>query len=385
MSEEKEMVSMRDFYEILEIERTATSAEIKKAYRKKAKQYHPDLHPGDDEAEHKFKEVNLAYEVLSDESKRRTYDVYGEEGIKNDFTSGGGGFSGGFGDIFGDLFDMFGGGFGANFSGGNQAKAPRDGAHIRYDLNLTFKEAVFGTEKDIQIRRTENCSHCHGTGAEDDTKIHTCETCGGSGQVRQSTASAFGRFMRVVPCDTCGGTGTVIEAPCKHCKGSGKETVNRTLHLRIPAGVDDQSVMTMAGEGHAGDNGGQAGTVYVYLHVEEDDIFTRRGNNLYVDIPIRYEDAVLGGTIQVPTLKEIIDYDIPAGTQSGKDFRIQGEGVPFLRRKGAGDLIFTVKILVPTKVSDEERELLEQLRSEIGNKKTEQEKGFLQKLKDFFE
>lgn len=379
------MVFMRDLYEVLEIERTATSSEIKKAYRKKAKQYHPDLHPGDEEAETKFKEVNFAYEVLSDETKKRTYDTYGEDGLKNDFGASGGGDFGGFGDIFGDIFDMFGGGFGANFSGGNTAKAPRDGAHIRYDLNLTFKEAVFGTEKDIQIRRTEECSRCHGSGAEDEESVHTCKTCGGSGQVRQATSSAFGRFMRVVPCSDCGGTGTVIEKPCKHCHGSGRETVNRKLHIRIPAGVDGRSVITMSGEGHAGENGGQPGTVYIYLHIEEDNVFSREGNDLHVDIPIRYEDAVLGGTIKVPTLKEIIDYDIPAGTQSGETFTIKGEGVPFLRRKGAGDLLFTVKILVPTNVSDKERELLEELRNQKGESKTEQEKGFLQKLKDFFD
>lgn len=379
------MVFMRDLYEILEVERSASASEIKKAYRKKAKQYHPDLHPGDEEAEHKFKEVNFAYEVLSDDTKKRTYDMYGEDGLKNDYASGGGGFSGGFSDIFGDIFDIFGGGFGANFSGAATARAPRDGANIRYDLHLSFKEAVFGTEKDIQIRRTESCSRCHGSGAEDEQSIHTCSTCGGSGQVRQATSSAFGRFMRVVPCEDCSGTGTIIEEPCKHCGGSGREIINRKLHVRIPQGVDNRSVITMSGEGHAGENGGQAGTVYIYLHIEDDEIFTREGNNLYVDIPVRYEDAVLGATIQVPTLKEIIDYHIPAGTQSGKTFNIKGEGVPYLRRKGAGDLIFTVKILVPTKISDEERELLEKLRNRDGKEQTEQEKGFLQKIKDFFE
>lgn len=377
------MVCMRDFYEILEIEREASMTEVKKAYRKKAKQYHPDLHPGDEEAEHKFKEVNLAYEVLSDESKRQTYDLYGEDGLRNEYAGGGGGF--GFGDIFGDLFDIFGGGFGANFSSGNTAKAPRDGGHIRYDLNLTFKEAVFGTEKDIQIRRTETCSRCGGTGAEEGTDIHTCDKCGGSGQVREGTNSAFGRFVRVVPCDECGGTGKIIEEPCKHCKGAGRETINRKLHIRIPAGVDDRSVITMTGEGHAGENGGQPGTVYVYLHIEEDAIFKRLGQDLYVEIPIRYEDAVLGGTIQVPTLKEIIDYEIPAGTQGGETFRIEGEGVPYLRREGAGDLLFTVNILVPKKISREYREQLESLRAVAGGKKSEDEKGFLQKIKDFFE
>lgn len=375
---------MKNFYDLLEVEKNASASEIKKAYRKKAKQCHPDLHPGDEEAEKLFKEVNFAYEVLSDEEKRRTYDLYGEEGLRADFAGGGGGFSG-FGDIFSDIFDMFGGGFSANFSSGNQAKAPRDGADIRYDLSLSFKEAVFGTEKNISIRRVEVCSHCDGTGAEKDSKVHTCDKCGGSGQVREGRNSAFGRFVQVVTCDKCGGSGEIIEKPCGHCRGSKFETFNRTIQVKIPAGVDNNSVISLQGEGHHGENGGRPGSVYVYLHVEEDEVFKRKGSNLYVNIPIRYPDAVLGGVVKIPTLEKVVDYDIPAGTRAGDTFRIEGEGVPFLRTKGKGDLFFKVDIIIPQKVSAEEREILEKLRDATGNHYKEQEKGFFAKLKDLFD
>lgn len=375
---------MRNFYDILEVEKTASASEIKKAYRKKAKQCHPDLHPGDEEAEQLFKEVNLAYEVLSDENKRKTYDLYGEDGLKADFANGSSGF-GGFGDIFGDLFDMFGGGFSANFSSGNNAKAPREGADIRYDLKLNFKEAVFGTEKDISIRRVESCTHCNGTGAEDGSSVHTCEKCGGSGQVREGRNSAFGRFVQVVTCDECGGSGEVIESPCSHCKGSKYETFSRTIHVKIPAGVDGRSVISLKGEGHEGENGGPPGTLYVYLHVEEDEVFKREGSDLFVHIPIRYSDAVLGGTIKIPTLEKIIDYEIPEATKGGETFRIKGEGVPYLRKEGKGDLYFSVEIIIPEKVSTEEKELLEKLRDLSGNHFKEQEKGFFAKLKDLFD
>ncbi|MCD1146852.1 molecular chaperone DnaJ [Peptoniphilus sp. KCTC 25270] len=376
---------MRDFYELLEIEKTATKAEIKKAYRKKAKQCHPDLHPGDEEAERTFKEVNFAYEVLSDEQKRKTYDMYGEEGLRSDFGAQGGAGFGGFGDFFGDIFDMFGGGFSANFNSGNQAKAPRQGGDIQYNLRLTFKEAVFGAKKEITIRRIEECSHCHGTGAEEGSEVHKCENCGGSGQVREGRNSAFGRFVQVVPCPVCGGTGEIIEEPCKKCNGVGKEYFNRKIEVNIPAGVDSRSVITLRGEGHVGENGGQPGSIYVYLEIEEDEIFKRNGSDLFVEIPIRYSDAVLGGTIKVPTLEKIMDYEIPAGTSGGETFRVKGQGVPFLRREGKGDLYFKVEIIVPQKVSQEERELLESLRDLSGNQIKEQEKGFFAKLKDLFD
>ncbi|MDO5301726.1 MAG: molecular chaperone DnaJ [Tissierellia bacterium] len=380
---------MRDFYEILEVSRSATDVEIKKAYRKKAKQYHPDLHPGDEDAEQRFKEVNTAYEVLSDATKRKRYDMYGEAGIDPNAQAQGG-YSGGFGDIFGDIFDIFGGGFsGGGFGGGYSAspgaKAPRKGADIRYDLNLSFKEAVFGTEKEIPIRRTETCGHCHGTGAEEGTSVHSCEKCHGTGQIRQTTSSAFGRFVQVVPCDVCGGTGEIIEEPCSVCHGHGVETKNRKLNVKIPAGVDERSVISLKGEGHAGEHGGGAGSVYVYLHIAEDEIFKRDGADLFVDVPIHYVDAVLGGNIRIPTLEKIVDYAIPAGTQGGDTFSLRGQGVPRLRREGRGNLYFTVSIFVPDKVSDDEKKLLEELRHVSSPKMKEREKGFFEKLKDFFD
>lgn len=373
---------MRDFYEILEVSRSATQEEIKRSYKKLAKKYHPDLNQGDEEAETKFKEINLAYEVLSDEQKRSTYDAYGEDGLNGDF--GAGGF-GGFGDIFGDIFDIFGngGGFRDSYSSRNH-NIPTKGQDIRYDVTLDFRDAVFGTEKEINVRRQENCSRCHGTGQEEGSSKHTCEKCHGTGQVKVQTNSAFGRFVRVVTCDACNGTGEIIDEPCHKCKGTGKELNTKKINVKIPAGVDNNTVISMKGEGHAGENGGPNGDLFVYISVRADSVFNRVGQDLYINIPITYMDAVLGGTIKVPTLKSLVDYDIPKGTQQGTTFKLKGEGVSYLRREGKGDLYFTVDIIVPKKITDEQRELLEELRNK--SKNTEEEnKGFFAKVKEFFE
>lgn len=376
---------MRDFYEILEVQRNATSAEIKKSYKKLAKKYHPDLNPDDKEAENKFKEINIAYEVLSDENKRENYDRYGEDGIKGDFS---GGF-GGFGDIFGDIFDIFsGGGFSSSESYENRKDVPVQGADIRVEVNLDFREAVFGVEKKISIRRQEECKTCHGKGTENESSIHTCEKCHGTGQMKVQSSSPFGRVVRVVACDECSGTGEIIENPCKKCHGTGKETANRKINVKIPAGVDNNTVITMQAEGHSGENGGPNGDLYIYLNVKEDSVFKRYGNDLYLEMPISYVDAVLGGTIKVPTLTELIDFEIPKGTQGGTKFKIKSEGVPYVKREGKGDLYIIVDIIVPKKVSDEQKELLEDLRNKGSNGNDEikkERKGFFEKFKEFFE
>ena len=375
---------MRDFYEILEVTRESSTEEIKKSYKKLAKKYHPDLNPGDEEAENKFKEINIAYEVLSDDSKRRNYDAYGEDGIKGDFS---GGF-GGFGDIFGDIFDMFGGGFSSRDTYEDRRDIPVQGDDIRYEINLDFREAVFGTEKKISIRRKEECRTCHGKGTEDESSVHTCEKCHGTGQMKVQSSSPFGRVVRVVTCDECNGTGEVIEKPCKKCHGSGKETVNRKINVKIPAGVDNNNVITMQGEGHSGENGGPNGNLYIYLNVKEDSVFKRHGNDLYLEMPISYVDAVLGGTIKVPTLNALEDFEIPKGTQGGTKFKIKGEGIPYIKREGKGDLYFIVDIIVPKKVSDEQKELLKSLRDKGSNGDEEikkERKGFFEKFKELFE
>ncbi|KGF10697.1 molecular chaperone DnaJ [Tissierellia bacterium S5-A11] len=373
---------MRDFYEILGIKKEATQREIKKAYRIQAKKYHPDLNPGDKEAEQQFKEVSLAYEVLSDESKRQNYDLYGEDSLKDGF-AGQGGF-GGFGDIFGDLFDIFGGGFSGNYASNNQ-KVPKRGGDIRADVQLDFKEAVFGCEKDVNIRRTETCRSCQGSGAEEGTEIHKCERCHGSGQVRESRQSPFGRVVQVVPCPDCQGKGEVIETPCSYCHGSGREIFSRKIHVHIPKGVNNKSILSMPGEGNHGENGGPAGDLYIYISVKEDPIFKRKGHDIYIDLPVSYMDAVLGAKIEVPTLDSIESFDLPPGTVGGKIFSLPGKGVPKLQSVGRGDFYFRVEIIVPQKISKRQRELLEELRGESPSEAKTERKGFFDRVKEWFE
>lgn len=372
---------MRDFYEILEIERSATAADIKKSYRRLAKKYHPDLNPDNEEAEYKFKEVNLAYEVLIDDTKRRNYDLYGEDGIRDDFRDGG---FGGFGDIFGDIFDIFGGGFSGNYQA-ERDNMPQKGSDIRYNLELEFREAVFGTDKEITIRREEECATCNGEGSKPGTHKHTCEKCKGTGQVREGSRSPFGRFVRVVACDQCNGTGEIIEEPCTSCHGSGRQIFSRKLNVKIPPGVDNRSIISLREEGHAGYNKGPSGDLYIYISVREDEVFKRRGSDIYLEMPISYTDAVLGGEIKVPNLTGVTDFEIPEGTQGGTTFKIKKEGVPFLQREGRGDLYFTVDIIVPKKISAEQRELLEKFKDISGSHVKEERKGFFERFKDLFD
>lgn len=371
---------MRDFYEILEVDRNATLNDIKRSYRKLAKECHPDLHPDDAECEARFKEITTAYEVLVDEDKRQIYDRYGEDGLKGNIGSGD--YSG-FGDIFNDIFDMF-GGFGGSTYTRRNPNAPMDGADVGVRVNLTFKEAMFGVEKEIQISREEDCKVCDGKKTEKPEAKHTCPTCKGSGQVRQVSNSFMGQVVRMTTCPTCKGEGEIIDEPCKACDGSGREQVNKKIKVNIPKGVDNGTVMTIRNEGHKGINGGYPGDVLLQLSVEGDEIFSRRGNDLFVEVPISYSQAVLGDTIKVPTITEVMDYEIPSGTESGKVFKIPGKGAPRLQRSGFGDLYATVKINVPKKVSKEEKELLEKLMEHNGEFRQETDKGFFEKIKDLF-
>lgn len=373
---------MKDLYEILNIDRNATQDEIKKAYRQLAKKYHPDLNPDDAEAEQKFKEINSAYEVLSDADKRARYDRFGHAGV--DPQAGGGAGFGGFDDIFGDIFDIFGSGFGSGFSRSSRRNGPVRGADLRYDLNLEFKEAVFGIEKEIQIRRSEECSTCNGSGAKPGTQKETCSNCNGTGEVRYAQQTPFGQFVRVGTCDVCHGTGETIEEKCPTCHGSGREIKDKKLKVKIPAGVNNGSVISLKGEGESGQRGGSPGDLYIYINVKEDPVYTREGNNLFIDIPISFTEATLGAEIEVPTLEGVEKFHIPEGTQTGTQFRLKNKGVPNLRGGGRGHLFFTVNIETPTGLTERQRELLIEFAKESGETHEKRKKGFFKKVKDAF-
>jgi molecular chaperone DnaJ len=372
---------LKDYYEILNVSKDASLDEIKAAYRKLAKKYHPDLNPNDKEAEQKFKEINEAYEVLSDPEKRRRYDMFGEAGV-----NGQGGYSQdftGFGDIFDDIFDMFTGGFGrATHRARNYG--PVKGADLRYDLTLEFEEAVFGAEKEIQIRRSESCSTCNGTGVKPGSSKETCSKCNGSGEVRYAQRTPFGQFVRVATCDMCGGTGEIIKEKCVSCNGTGKVLKNKRIKVKIPAGVDTGSIISVKGEGEAGDRGGPPGDLYVYITVKPHKVFKRKGNDIFLTVPISFTEACLGAEIEVPTLEGIEKFDLPAGTQSGEEFKLKNKGVPNVRGIGRGDLYFKVKIQVPKKLTDRQRELLIELDKEFNINRKQEKKSFFKKMKDAF-
>ncbi|MCI5643346.1 MAG: molecular chaperone DnaJ [Peptoniphilus sp.] len=376
---------MRNFYEILEVKKNATKEELKKSYKKLAKKYHPDLNPGDEDAEAKFKEISYAYEVLSDDEKRQIYDVYGEEGLKGNVGGSGAGGFGGFSDIFDDIFDIFGGSRSNRYEYTNRKDIPKKGPDTRVDVTLDFFEAIFGVEKEITVKVKEKCEHCNGTKMEPGTEKHKCDKCNGTGQVTSEQNTPFGRFVRTSSCDKCNGTGEVIEKPCKKCGGKGTVLKSKKLKVNIPKGVDTGNIISLRGQGSVGENGGENGDVFVYIRVRSDAVFKREGNDIYLDIPISYPDAVLGAKIKVPTLKKIVDYDIPKGTTGGTVFRLKGEGVPYVNRENQrGDLFFKVNIIIPKKVSDEQRKLLEELR-ETEPEVEENKKSFLDKLKDLFD
>lgn len=377
---------MRDLYEILEIERNASQDEIKKNYRKMAKKYHPDLNPDNEEASERLKEINLAYEVLSDPDKRSKYDTYGDAIFSGAGTTGGAGsYGGGFGDIFSDIFsDFFGGSAGGGF-GQRAYRGPVKGADIRKDITIEFNEAVFGTEKEISLRREETCKTCEGTGAKEGTSAKTCPTCGGSGRVSTTQDSPFGRFVRQSTCPTCHGTGEIIEEKCETCAGAGVEIKNRKLKVKITPGVDNGSIIQLQGEGHAGERGGPNGDLYIVLSVKPHAIFQRQGLDIFYELPISFSQAALGDELQIPVLDGLLDYTIPEETQTGSTFKVKGKGVPSPRGGRVGDLYFSVVIQTPKDLTDRQKELLQEFDEIGGTHAKGAKKGFFDKVKDIFD
>ena len=372
----------RDYYEVLGVEKGASADEIKRAYRKSAMKYHPDRNPGDKTAEEKFKEVGEAYEVLSDDEKRARYDQYGFAGVDPNFGAGqsGGGFGGGFGD-FGDIFsEFFGGG---SSSRGSSRNAPRRGENVMTHLELTFEEAAFGCEKEVASQRIENCASCKGTGSADGT-VETCTQCGGSGQVR-TTQNFMGIAMQsTATCPRCGGQGKVIKTPCNTCRGKGKVRRSNKVNVKIPAGVDAGQSVRVRGEGCVGSNGGPGGDLLVEIYIKKHPIFTREDRDVLCEVPISFTQAALGAKIQVPTLDGRVEFEIPEGTQTGKEFTLRDKGIPEInnpRRRGSHR--FTVVVETPTKLTKEQKDLLRQL--EGGMEESPKRQKFKKNLKDFFD
>jgi molecular chaperone DnaJ len=371
-------MSNRDYYEILGVGRNASEDEIKTAFRKLARQYHPDVSKEPD-AEEKFKEINEAYGVLSDADKRARYDRFGKEGLGNM----GGGFhdySADFGDLFEELFGQFGFGMGGSRRGGR--KTPRRGRDLQMEVSLKFEEAVFGVEKEIEFSRDETCSTCGGSGAEPGTTPTKCSTCGGQGEVRTVRQTFLGQMMQTSVCPACQGRGEVIVNPCKTCHGGGLEHKKVKKSVQIPAGVDHGTQIRLAGEGGPGANGGPMGNLFLVLNVQPHKYFKRRENDILLNLDINMAQAALGAEIKVPTVDGDESLKIPAGTQPGKIFNMKGKGVPHLRRSGRGDQKVIVNVEVPTKLTKEQRELMEKLAETLGTTVKPKEKGFIDWLND---
>lgn len=366
---------MSDYYDTLGLSRSASTDEIKKAYRKLAMKYHPDRNPDDKAAEEKFKEATEAYEVLSDTEKRRIYDTYGREGLLNSGYRGPGNFE----DIFSSFSDIFSDIFGGGFGRRQNRHGPRPGADLRYDITISFMEAVHGTNKEVELTKRETCWTCEGSGLRPGYRPEVCRTCQGRGQV----VRAQGFFRVSTPCPNCRGEGELITEPCNDCNGVGLVEKRKKVSLKIPAGVDTGSQMRLRGEGEGGRRGGGSGDLYVVIHVEPHDFFQREGDNIYCQVPISFDQAALGFQIKVPTIHGHANLAIPKGTQSGQMFTLKNEGVPYLRGHGRGDMIIEIKVVTPTKLTKRQKELLKEF-GEIERQKSrgenDSEEGLLKKL-----
>ncbi len=357
----------RDYYEVLGVKKGATADEIKKAYRKITKENHPDLHPGDKAREERFKEANEAYEILSDEEKRRKYDQFGHAAFDPNAAYGGAGFDGfgDLGDIFGDIFGGFGGfgGFGAQTRNPN---APRRGENVRAGVNISFEEAAFGCDKEITVPRVEQCSDCNGSGCAPGTTPEVCPDCKGSGTVRTTTRTPFGMAQSTSPCSKCRGSGKIIHQPCKTCRGMGRIRRQHKMTVKIPAGIDDGQTISRAGYGDTGVNGGPPGDLLISVSVRPHAIFQRDGSDLVMEQEISYAQAALGAEVQVPTLDGKVKLTIPEGTQPGAVFRLRGKGIPYLRGSGRGDQFVSVKLVVPKGLNANQKDLLRQFAASMG-------------------
>lgn len=382
------MADKRDYYEVLGVSKGASDDEIKKAYRKMAKEYHPDLHPGDKEAEAKFKEVGEAYEVLSDAQKKSRYDQFGHAGVDPNFGAGGGGWGGGGVNVdFGDIGDIFSSFFGGGFGGGGARRnpnAPRQGSDAGVNIFISFEEAAKGCKQKVSVPRIVPCEECGGSGAKKGTSPTTCPDCGGSGQVSRQQRTPFGVMQTQTACPRCQGRGRVIEHPCSACGGQGRVRKSEEMGVNIPAGIDDGQVITIPGKGNAGVNGGPFGDLNVQVSVRPHALFERDGYNIWYELPITFAQAALGAEVEIPTLEGKMSFDIKEGTQPGDVLRIRGKGIPYLRGRGVGDLLLKIVVEVPKNLSKEQKKLLKDFEEATGDKQYQKRKSFFDKLKKGF-
>lgn len=376
------MADKRDYYEVLGVNKSASDDEIKKAYRQAAKKYHPDLHPGDKEAEEKFKEVNEAYEVLSDSEKKARYDQFGHAGVDPNYGAGGAGSPFGQDIDLGDIFSSFFGGFGGRRSA--NPNAPRRGSDVETTMYISFEEAAKGCKKTVQYQAISTCKDCNGTGAQKGTTPKTCSACGGRGQVTINQRTPFGTVQTTRPCDACKGRGKIVETPCRTCNGRGQVRRKKTVEVNVPSGINDEQVLNVGGHGNSGVNGGPAGDLHVYIGIRPHPIFERRGDDIWCDLPITFTQAVLGATVTVPTLDGKASYDIHEGTQPGDVFKLKGKGVQHLGGRGRGDQYVRVVIEVPKNLNGKQKELVKQFDAAMSEKNYQKRKGFMDKIKDIF-
>ena len=375
------MAEKRDYYEVLGIDKNASDNDIKHAYRTLAKKYHPDMNPGDTEAEKKFKEVNEAYEVLSDPDKRARYDQYGHAGFDQSFGGGSGGFQysgGGFDFDLGSIFgDFFGAGSGFSRSGGPRQTA---GKSVYQRIYLTFEEAAFGCKKEVTYPRIEKCPDCAGSGAAKGTSPFTCTKCGGRGTITTSQRTMFGMMQQQTTCPDCGGRGQTIPNPCPNCKGKGYIRINKKLEVNIPAGIDDEQQLTVRGQGNVSTNGGPTGDLIIEVDVKPHSVFTRDGYDIYCEIPITFAEAALGAEIDVPSLEGNVKYNVPEGTQTGTSFKLAGKGIKYVNSTKKGDLIFTVIVETPKGLNDKQKQLLRDFSVACGKNNFKSKQKFFDKI-----
>jgi molecular chaperone DnaJ len=379
------MADKRDFYDVLGVKKDASEADLKKAFRQMAKKYHPDVNPGDKAAEAKFKEVNEAYDILSDSQKRARYDQFGHAGVDPNAQAGPFGGFGGVDFDLGDIFDsFFGGGFGGSRSSSRARNAPQRGADLKQRVDLTFEEAAFGVEKEINISRNEKCDKCNGTGARDGSSPTTCTVCHGTGQTQVRQSTPFGQFSSISPCTACRGEGKINTNPCTHCGGNGTIRKPSRISVKIPGGIDNGQSVSLRGEGEPGLRGGPNGDLYVAVSVKRHPLFSRDGVDVVCEMPITFAQAALGSEVEVPTLDGKVKYNIPEGTQTGTVFRLRNKGIPHLRGNGRGDQFVKTIVEVPKKLNEKQKKILREFADASGDDEHDMRRGFFDKMRQTF-